>query len=344
MPSPTPPLRTLEIPLEQIAVIGNIRAERGICELAASLAAHGLLVPVRVRPAAADAEHGCAWEIVHGHRRLAAARKLAADGAAGWQTIRAEAGTVADEQLPFVQFEENEARDDMTPVEIAQAIKQMTGTRSQTEVAKGIGKDDAYVSRALRIERMPEQAKQRIVETGLSLSAAGELARVDDEQVQLQLLEQAARNNQSVAKIRDNVRAYLDDRANAEAAASAGALDTQPGALTLVQPADVVPLPALNLREGLDQAMHVRIAAYALLRNGLNQWLLDWLEQQGFPWERLWEYVRALADDEVQQLLSRLAVDYITDAHRFTTLEPALIDDLAVPGEPFVLVGGEGAA
>jgi ParB family chromosome partitioning protein len=89
----------------------------GLDELAASLDQYGLLQPVVVRRVDG------AFELIAGHRRVAAARHL------GWHQIAAVVRTEADDQAYLLTLTENLQRDDLTPKEEAAALEVLVRER-----------------------------------------------------------------------------------------------------------------------------------------------------------------------------------------------------------------------
>src|SRR5690349_11351535 len=91
------PSLTVEIPLDLIdASASNPRQRmREVDELAASIAAHGMLQAVVVRP------HGQRYELVAGHRRLAAVTSL------GWSHVTATVREVAPDEAYLLTLIEN---------------------------------------------------------------------------------------------------------------------------------------------------------------------------------------------------------------------------------------------
>jgi ParB/RepB/Spo0J family partition protein len=97
---------------------------------------------------------------------------------------------------------------------------------------------------------------------------------------------------------------------------------------------DVTDLQRLNVRADLTDEDYARVTLYALLRNGMDAEMLDYLaEQMGYPYENIWDYVASLDSSQVDELTRRMAVRYISAAHRFFDLEPTLKDQLGLPEE-----------
>lgn len=156
------PARLLAIPVDLIDVGDNVRSRpAGISELAASIAEHGVLQPIRVR------QDGARYRLVFGQRRLLAARQ------AGLATIPAAidegaADGVAD---AIQQLAENLQRQDLDPIEEATALNRVLAkTRlTQKELAAQLGRSAPYVSNMLRLLELVEPVRQ--------LLAAGKLTR-----------------------------------------------------------------------------------------------------------------------------------------------------------------------
>jgi len=106
--------RVKRLPLDSITPGQNDRkqfSEQGLRELAESMRNLGLQQPILVRPI----ENG--FEIVAGERRWRAARLI------GWQEIECVVKDLDDESAAMVMLTENMARQDLNPIEEAQAYK-----------------------------------------------------------------------------------------------------------------------------------------------------------------------------------------------------------------------------
>jgi len=116
-------------------------------ELAASISQHGVLTPIQFRQNAEGAP-----VIVSGHRRVRAA------GMAGRTEIPATF-TAGDTRLQG--FVENIQREGLLPIEEAEEMDRLMGSYNlnQTQLAEAIGKDQPHVSRALTLNRLPEDIR-----------------------------------------------------------------------------------------------------------------------------------------------------------------------------------------
>jgi ParB/RepB/Spo0J family partition protein len=104
------------------------------------------------------------------------------------------------------------------------------------------------------------------------------------------------------------------------------------GPVDMIQMEDVVELMHLHPKADITDDEIAQITCYALLRNGMDREMLDYLEDKmGVPYEELWDYVSSLSIEDTRELTRRLAVRYISAAHRWFSLEPSLKDHFGVP-------------
>ena len=110
-------------------------------ELAESIRAYGLLQPVVVRRV------GDGFEVVAGHRRLAAVQSLE------WHEIPAIVREADDEHAYLLTLIENLQRDDLTPREESRALEVLVREQrwSTRQVALAVKRSQAYVSKRLRV-------------------------------------------------------------------------------------------------------------------------------------------------------------------------------------------------
>jgi len=174
-------LELQHLPLASIQVGGHNprRAFGALDELAASIEEHGLLQPVVVR------RSGDGFELIAGHRRVEALRRLGRDNVAA--IVRC-----ADvDQAYVLTLVENLQRADLRPTEEALALETLVRERGWTtrQVAAAIKRSQAYVSKRLRVFEDPLLAPA-VLANQLSVSAAEELLATN-ENVRYELLSKA---------------------------------------------------------------------------------------------------------------------------------------------------------
>ncbi len=98
---------------------------------------------------------------------------------------------------------ENMQREDLNPIEEAQAIEKMIDTYglTQEQVSKSLSKSRPYIANALRLLKLPEKIQDMITEGMLSPGHARALVAVKDEKKQLALAERTAQEGLSVREI-----------------------------------------------------------------------------------------------------------------------------------------------
>lgn len=143
----------------------------GVDELAASIRRLGVLVPVIVTGGPGE------YKLVAGHRRLEAA------GLVGLKTIPAIVRDSDVAEAAEVTFAENFFRKDLSPVELACALKDCLEQEHMTvkELAAGFHRSEHWVQQMIAIAGWPGDVQEAIHNEVLSVSAAANLAVVDDE-------------------------------------------------------------------------------------------------------------------------------------------------------------------
>lgn len=143
-------------------------------ELSESIAQVGLITPIGVRSS------GSEYELIYGHRRLAACQKL------GWTEIRADVYDVDDATARLMQFVENVQREDLDPIEEGMYCRDLLqdGELTGDDVAQLIGKSRKYVALRVAIANLPAKAQKAYRQGHLTLGALAALTRVQSPKTQ----------------------------------------------------------------------------------------------------------------------------------------------------------------
>jgi len=156
-----------EIPLDQIdpnpyQTRSQVNEDQ-LAELAASIAANGVVQPVLVRPQA-----GGRFQLIAGERRWRASRL------AGKVTIPAILRQVSDEQAMEITIVENLQRADLNAMEQARAFERLSREfhMTQEQMAQRTGKDRATVANFLRLLKLPSSVQVRVESGELSFGHA----------------------------------------------------------------------------------------------------------------------------------------------------------------------------
>lgn len=125
-------------------------------ELADSIAQHGVLQPILVRPLLSGG-----YQIVAGERRWRASRM------AGLTTVPAVIRDLTDSEVMQLALIENLQREDLKPLEEANGYKMLMDNFefTQEEIAKTVGKSRPAITNALRLLNLPEDM-QNMLERG----------------------------------------------------------------------------------------------------------------------------------------------------------------------------------
>lgn len=171
-------------------------AER-IEELAASIKAQGLIQPIVVRAIAPGR-----YELIAGERRWRAAQQ------AGLAEIPALVKDVPDQAVVAMALIENIQREDLSPLEEAQALARLIDEFELThqQVADAVGRSRAAVSNLLRLLDLPDEIKRLLDDRKLEMGHARALATVQPQARAVALAREAAEKEWSVRELEDAVR------------------------------------------------------------------------------------------------------------------------------------------
>lgn len=205
-PSPAVPRTYVLAPIEDVYPAADQPRKRfdddALDELAASIRAHGIIMPLVVR---ARAQGG--YTLIAGERRWRAAQRAG----------RHDVPVVIQDVDPREAFEralvENLQRADLNPIEEAQAYHRLLDEfgLSQDEVATRVGKDRSTVANAVRLLKLPAPVRTMVEDARLSMGHARALLGLDDAAA----IEAAARDvlarSMSVRDTEKLVRSRLHD-------------------------------------------------------------------------------------------------------------------------------------
>ena len=176
-------------------------SEESIHELASTLDKDGLLQPIVVREKEGN------YEIIAGERRLRAAKQLA------WKKIPAIVNNMDDSQAASLALIENLQREDLNPIDEAQAYSNLMklNNLTQTTLAQNIGKSQSYVANKLRLLKLTPKVQSYLASGEISPRHGRCLVGLSEKD-QGRVLDEILANNLNVSdteKIVKNVEQYF---------------------------------------------------------------------------------------------------------------------------------------
>ncbi|HMA97172.1 MAG TPA: ParB/RepB/Spo0J family partition protein [Polyangiaceae bacterium] len=167
-------------------------------ELAQSLKDHGLLEPLVVRKRPGTDQ----FELIAGERRWRASQR------AGIKEVLVVVRDVSANDAFELALVENVQREDLDPIEFAEALDRLIREHSYTQesLARRVGKDRSTIANALRLLKLPEKVRELVVNGELSEGHARALLGVPDERSIAQLAEKVIRGHLSVRQTEELVR------------------------------------------------------------------------------------------------------------------------------------------
>ena len=132
--------------------------EGKLTELANSIKEKGIIAPLIVR------KMDGGYELIVGERRWRAAQR------AGIKEVPVIVRDVTTAEAMELALIENLQREDLNPLEEAEAYKRLMEEfhYTQEELAKGIGKDRATVANAVRLLKLPQEIKAHLADASIS--------------------------------------------------------------------------------------------------------------------------------------------------------------------------------
>ncbi|MBT9164188.1 MAG: Chromosome-partitioning protein Spo0J [candidate division WS2 bacterium] len=170
--------------------------------LVQSIQSTGLIQPIVVRSI------GKSYELIAGERRLKAARE------AGYKSIKAIVRDIPDDAVMEISLIENIHREELTPIEIAEALKKVLDIKkiTQEEASYKLGISRSQVANLIRMLSLPEEVQSLIQKGVLSFSHAKILASLP-EPLCLNLAKKIAEKGMSIRET-ENYLKMLEIRNN----------------------------------------------------------------------------------------------------------------------------------
>jgi len=176
--------------------------EASLASLAESIRSHGIVQPLLVR----RRDNG--YELIAGERRWRAAKL------AGLTRVPVVVKEVPDEDLLEIALIENIQRENLNPIEEAQAYKKLIDTvgLTQESLATRVGRDRTYITNYLRLLRLPDDLQRLVIDSRLSTGHARTLLGLSHVDLQRRLARQIIDGGLSVRATEQLVYKVTADR------------------------------------------------------------------------------------------------------------------------------------
>ncbi len=194
--------RVMEIPIED--VVPNpyqprkIFSQVSLEELSNSIKVYGIIQPITVR--AKDGK----YELIAGERRLRAAKL------AELKTIPAIINNMNDESSAVLALLENLQREDLNFIEEAIGYENLIKEHAftQQQLAEKLGKNQSTVANKLRILKLPNDIKMKLIENNLTERHARAFLKLPSEDLMQSVLDKVIKNELTVKKTEKLYKMY----------------------------------------------------------------------------------------------------------------------------------------
>lgn len=170
--------------------------QSAIEELAQSIKEHGIIQPLIVRKSIKG------YELVAGERRLRAAKL------AELKQVPVVVKAYTDQQLMEIALIENLQRENLNPIEEAEAYEKLIAHHNYTQeqLAQKIGKSRPHVANMLRLLQLPEKIRKMVSASELSMGHSRALLAVTEKKMQQQLANDTVDKGWSVRQLEETVK------------------------------------------------------------------------------------------------------------------------------------------
>ena len=168
----------------------KVFSDDSIIKLADSIRQYGVIQPLVVRKVGEN------YELISGERRLRASKEL------GFDTVPCIISNVNEQKSAEMSIIENLIREDLNIFEQAHAIEALIDTYglTQEQIAKRLSNSQSFIANKLRLLRLSDDMRSKILENSLTERHARALLRIWDEQIREKVLEQIISEGLNVEK------------------------------------------------------------------------------------------------------------------------------------------------
>jgi len=183
--------------------------QESLKELADSIRVNGILQPLIVTPA----DELGKYTLIAGERRLLAAKL------AGLDSVPIIVREASEQQHLELALIENVQRTDLTPLEAAEAYRQLADdfNLSHEQIAQQLGKSRVSITNTLRLLKLPEDVRQSLAKGNISEGHARVILSLPTPQSQSAALQTILKHELNVRRTEDLVHKLLGQRPPSEA-------------------------------------------------------------------------------------------------------------------------------
>jgi len=178
--------------------------EDALAELADSIAEHGIIQPLLVRPMTDGG-----YQIIAGERRWRAARM------AGLTEVPVLVKEITESEIMELALVENLQREDLNPIEEAEGLQSLMENygMTQEQAAKRVGKSRPAVANATRLLLLPEKVLEMVKASTLTAGHARALLALSDDDKIKELAAEIVKKDLSVRDTERLIKFMLKDSA-----------------------------------------------------------------------------------------------------------------------------------
>lgn len=180
---------------------------KALDELASSIAANGIVQPIVVRRV------GNRYQIVAGERRWRAAQR------AGLHKVPVVIKEVSDEKILEIALIENIQREELNPIEEANAFSKLIDKigLTQEELSGRVGKERSLIATSIRLLKLPDEIQKLIEEGKLTAGHGRALLLTDDRTIQVRTARAIIEKQMSVREAERTIKRAATDTGSVNA-------------------------------------------------------------------------------------------------------------------------------
>ena len=185
----------------------SVFTDEELSELAESIREHGVIQPLIV----SDNEDGT-YILIAGERRLRASQM------AGLNSVPVVVRKADDQELLELALIENIQREDLSPLEAAEAYKSLEENFNLTheEISKRVGKNRASVTNTMRLLKLPGEVKKALLEKKITEGHARVLLSLPTPQAQINAMNHSINNDLNVRQTEEYIRNLVGEKRPSE--------------------------------------------------------------------------------------------------------------------------------